>query len=68
MGTPKNPKPNKEKRGKWVGMKAYLPSMNHVKFMEIDDRVNFLYFNYFVALHKYNHNKHYIMQPFMFAL
>ncbi len=49
-------------------MKAYLPSTNHVKFMEIDDCVNFLYFNCFVALHKYNHNKHYIMQPFMFAL
>jgi hypothetical protein len=43
-----------------VGMKAYLSSTNHVKFMEIDDRVNFLYFNCFVALHKYNHNKHYI--------
>jgi hypothetical protein len=67
MGTPKNPKPNKEKKGKMGGYES-ISSMNHFKFMEIDDHINFLYLNCFVALHKYNHSKHYILQPFMFAL
>jgi hypothetical protein len=28
--------------------------------MEIDDCIDFLYMSYFVAIHKSNHNKHYI--------
>jgi hypothetical protein len=67
MGTPKNPKPNKEKKGKIGGYES-IPSMNHFKFMKIDENVNFLFLNYFVTLHKFNHRKHYILQTFMFAL
>jgi len=33
--------------------------------MEIDDHIDFLYMNYFVTIHKCNHNKHYIFQLFM---
>ncbi len=39
MGILKNPKPNKEKKGKYEG----IPSMNHLRFMKIDDHIDFLY-------------------------
>jgi hypothetical protein len=45
-----------------------IPSMNCFGFMEIDDPVDFSYLNYFVALYKGNHNRHYIFQPFMSTL
>ncbi len=42
-----------------------MSSMNHFILMEMDDGIDFSYLNYFV---KYGHNKHYILQPFMFML
>jgi hypothetical protein len=50
MSTPKNLNQTKKKKGKIGGYES-IPSMNHFKFMEIDDHVNFLYLNSFVALH-----------------
>ncbi len=45
-----------------------IPSMNRFGFMEIDDHVDFSYLDCFVALYQWNHNRHYISQPFMFTL
>jgi hypothetical protein len=45
-----------------------MPSMNHFIFMEMDDYVDFSYLNYIGTLYKCNHNRHYILQPFMFML
>lgn len=62
MGTSKSHKPNKEKR-KMGGYEA-MSFINHFKFMEI----NFLYLNCFIALYKFNHNKHYILKTLMYTL
>jgi hypothetical protein len=66
MGTLKNLKQTK-KKGKKGGYEN-IPSMNHFGFMEVNDQVDFLYLGCFVALHKCNHNRHCIFQPFMFML
>jgi hypothetical protein len=60
MDNLKDFKPNKGKR--WVQRHG------NFEFMEIDDRIDFLYLSYFVAIHKCNQNKHYILQPFMYTL
>ncbi len=67
FSTPKNLKPNKEKR-KRMGEYEGISSMNHFGFMKINDCVDFSYPNCFVALYKVNHRKHYIFQPFMSML
>jgi hypothetical protein len=46
MGTPKQ----REKKKK--GGCESIPSMNYFRFMEINDSVDFLYSNCFVALHR----------------
>ncbi len=45
-----------------------MPSMNQFIFIEMDDCVDFSYLNYFATLYKCNHNRHYILEPFMFML
>jgi hypothetical protein len=48
MGILKSPKPNKEKKVKYEG----IPSMNHLRFMKIDDHiVFFVYMGCFIGLH-----------------
>jgi hypothetical protein len=48
MGISKNPKPSKN-REKMGGYES-IPSMNHFGFMEIDDHVDFSYFELFCCI------------------
>lgn len=57
----------RKKKGK-CGYELDIPSMNHFRFMEFDDHVDFLYLSCFVALYKCNQNGYYIFLPFMFML